>query len=283
MTDVATRVKVRAQVLGCSRCGLRSNCTKPVPFSGRNPSPIVIVGEAPGAEEDSVGRPFVGPSGRLLRRTLDSAMDDNLTTANGPFSASVAYLNVVSCYPHRTPHSSEVEECKDNLSAQLKALTPWYGLVVGGIAVSSWWPKIRIGDLRGRWWKENGYREDEKYTWFLATWHPSAVLRSGGLNSRLGKEFQADLMMFATVIADHKRPGLNVDCVRCGRGERKGKAQIWERNVGVCQRCAPHVGFAGYASSAERRPRTRQAKGKAFASSPRSRGSNATPTTLFGD
>lgn len=276
-TDLSTRVAVKKQILGCQRCGLRQLCTAPVPFSGANPSPIVVLGEAPGKDEDATGRPFVGAAGTLLRTSI------NTTMASEDFADTLAYTNVVCCYPRRTPHQSEVVQCNDNLIAQLRCLQPWYVLVVGGVAISAFWPKIRIGDMRGRWWKEEGLREDGKVTWLFATWHPAAVLRSGGLTSNIGKEFSDDLVMFSRVIQDWKRPGLNLDCVKCGRGERRGRATVWEKNLGACTNHAKIAGFASAVSSAAKsRSGARKSQGSSSATSRRKRGESVIPGTLFG-
>ena len=88
----------------------------------------------------------------------------------------------------------------------------------------------------------------------FATFHPSAVLRAGGPTSKIGVQFMEDLRRFVAVISDGKRPGLNVDCVKCGRGERKGVAEVWDRNIGACKKHAEQAGIvSGSASSARKR------------------------------
>lgn len=294
--DAVQRVATRVQILSCVRCGLRQGCTRPVPFSGDNPSPIVVVGEAPGKEEDLRGRPFVGPSGTFLRQRLDEAMG-----VEG-WNEGLGFVNVVSCYPGRTPTSEEVRACGENLTSQLRMFEPWYVLVLGGVAVGAFWPRLRVGEVRGRWWCQDGLGEDlggsegtGRRVWCFATAHPSAVLRSGGQTSQIGRVFVEDLRNWAKVVSDWKRPGLNVDCVKCGRGDRKGVAEVWERNLGACKKHAEQAGIGiegigggggrtdGRVSSARgRQGGERRKAANPYVTSRQRRGSSPTPGTLFG-
>lgn len=268
---MAARVQVRSQVLSCSRCGLRGGCVRPVPFSGDNPSPIVVVGEAPGEQEDREGRPFVGPAGRFLRAELDRVMEQ------AGWNESVGYANAVSCYPARTPTAEEVVACRENLTTQLRLFMPRYVLVCGGVALSAFWPRLRVGEMAGRWWSEEGLRSEGR-SWCMCIIHPSAVLRAGGSTAKIGREFSEQLGRFASVITDGKRPGLEVDCVKCGRGERKGMAVRWERNVGACEKHESGI----VSSVSGRRGGGRQPQARRSATSRPTPGSSATPGTLFG-
>lgn len=202
MADVAhllARSQVRNSIESCRNCSLCDTGSGPIPFRGPSPTKVVVIGEAPGKMEDSVRRPFVGPSGVLAQSTLSSA---------GLDPESVAWLNVVSCFPDRTPTRREVEACKGNLHAQLALIRPQYCLLFGGVAVSSWWPNIRMGDIRGMWWQGHveGY---ENRPWMMGTWHPSAVLRNSGMDSTRGKEFAADVAQFRVGIAAEGMSYLN--------------------------------------------------------------------------
>lgn len=187
-------------------------------FSGPAPSHIAVVGEAPGKTENEMGKPFVGPSGAKARDWL---------SLSGVDPEDVAWLNVVSCFPNRTPTKEEVRVCRGNLDAQLDLIAPEYILVLGGVAVSSWWPQQRIGELRGLWWSAK-YGEGRKAL-ALATWHPAATLR----NPSLETEARLDVARF--------RLGLEVltfnremMCLK-GCGE---KAVSWddEKGLGWCLR-----------------------------------------------
>lgn len=197
------RKKVRDGVKACTRCGLRARCTAPVPFSGSSTPRLVVVGEAPGKQEDTEGAPFVGPSGQLVRQWLTDA---------GWATSDIAFVNAVSCYPNRTPTKDEVNACQANIHDQLAHLDCGRLLVLGGIAVQALRnQEIRIGEIRGLWWRVDRVALDRP-TWALATWHPSAVLR----NHRLGFEAFDDVSYMSLVIQKKLAPTLGTFCVKCG-------------------------------------------------------------------
>lgn len=220
-------IEVKANVLTCTACDLRPNCLRPIPFSGPTPNDIVVVGEAPGAQEDREGKPFVGPSGKLLRKWLEEV-------GFGRDGCEPTFLNAVSCFPHRTPRYSEVSACRNNLWKQLQVIKPKYILLVGTVAVSSWWKDIGITDIRGSWWQaywQNNKPEEmqngDGYSWALATYHPAAVLRNAGLESQT----KLDIKYFADVALGKSDPVPMNKCVKCGDGEIKyvnwGVAWCW--------------------------------------------------------
>lgn len=201
---ILDRRAVRDSVTACTSCALHTVGSGPIPFSGPA-SPftlprIVVVGEAPGKQEDTEHAPFVGPSGRLIRHELGEA---------GLDVAEVAWVNTVSCFPNRTPSGAEVRACRDNLVRQVSFLQPEFVLLVGGVAVSAWWGGVRIGEIRGHWIR---LPVAEGYTpWAFATWHPSAVLR----NNELSAEWREDLAMFR--VGCDTAPHVNWYCVKCNR------------------------------------------------------------------
>jgi DNA polymerase len=184
-----------------------------------NPASLVVIGEAPGATEDKLGEPFVGPAGRLLRKVIDDSfggrkIDPATFSYNSGRTEGVSdycsYLNAVSCFPGRTPTQKQVKACSNNLWAQLDILRPAYGLLVGGVALSALVPGMSGGrdgtgrqvppttitEVRGKWVQLTGIARDWTAT-LMVTWHPSAVMREGGLKSPKGEEFQADIQTFA--------------------------------------------------------------------------------------
>jgi DNA polymerase len=191
---------VRAQVIGCRNCGLVDKCTRPVPFDGPFPSEVAVVGEAPGRVEDATGKPFVGPSGELARSIVE------------PRLGQVPWLNVVSCWPNRTPTAAEVEACKGNLHAQLRLIEPRLLLLFGGVAASAWVSDLRVGELRGRWFKTDIMGLD-RTIYGMVTWHPAAVLR----NRNLLVDVLDDLRTFReSVGTDGIPPYVYYPCVKCG-------------------------------------------------------------------
>jgi len=135
-----------------------------VPTLGR--PRFVLVGEAPGAQEDESGRPFVGRSGALLDQLLAEA---GLDRAQG------AVLNVVKCRPpgNRTPKAPEVARCSGWLHRQLELLGP-AAVVALGLSAAKWFlgPRAVLGRVRGRPHDVGG-----RAVW--ATYHPSAAIRFG--------------------------------------------------------------------------------------------------------
>lgn len=171
----------------------------PVAFSGLAPSTVAVLGEAPGKVEDEQRQPFVGPSGLLIRELMgDIGLDPKL----------LAWTNVVHCFPNRTPTADEVNACRGNVEAELSFIHPFFCLVLGGVAVSHFHP-IRIGEIRGKWWRMRTIRD---WPWAMATWHPAAALR----NADLIPEMKRDLMMFRLVVEGKADLCRQETCVKCG-------------------------------------------------------------------
>lgn len=152
---------------GCTACGL-SETRNTVVFGEGNPQArLVVVGEAPGADEDRTGRPFVGRAGRLL---------DSLLQSIGFPRESVYICNVLKCRPpgNRNPLPVEVEACAHFLRGQLEAISPRAILTVGTFASQSLLQStVPIGRLRGTVHSFEG-------TPLVPTYHPAALLRNPG-------------------------------------------------------------------------------------------------------
>jgi uracil-DNA glycosylase len=135
-----------------------------VPAAGR--PRFALVGEAPGAQEDETGRPFVGRSGALLDLLLREAGLDR---------AQAAVLNVVKCRPpgNRTPKATEVARCSGWLRRQLELLDPPV-VVALGLSAAKWFlgPRTVLAQVRARPHVVGG-----RAVW--ATYHPSAAIRFG--------------------------------------------------------------------------------------------------------
>lgn len=149
---------------------------------------LLLVGEAPGAQEDQVGEPFVGRGGRLL---------DELLVAAGLARADVAVLNTIKCRPpsNRPPKAVELSNCRGWLQAQLEQVDPAVVVSLGGTATGWFFGRgSRLTQLRGRVHDVDGRR-------VLPTYHPSAALRFGprGEPRRLLAE---DLALAASVLVE---------------------------------------------------------------------------------
>jgi uracil-DNA glycosylase len=152
------------------------------------PVRLAIVGEAPGAQEDATGHPFVGKAGQLL---------DQLLTDAGMARAEVAVLNVVKCRPpgNRTPKTAEVTRCRPYLHRQLDVLRPRLVVALGLTAVA-WFlgRRTTLGAARGVVHEVDGRR-------VIATYHPSAAIRFGPAGAPLAA-LRDDLDFAARVLTE---------------------------------------------------------------------------------
>lgn len=172
------RLDVVDQILSCTQCELHANCTAPVPMRGE-PGVVAMIGEAPGETEDTEGRPFIGPAGRLLQATLDEF--------NFP---PMGVLNTVSCLPHRTPNWDEVHACEPNKWAQIEYFDPKFVLLLGKVALKGMRPELDLRRGRGRPFRIRGRI-------CFATYHPAAALR----NSTYEAGMRSDLEIFRELIS----------------------------------------------------------------------------------
>ncbi len=164
--------------LGCARCGLSDGRTNVVFGEGAVDADVVVVGEAPGQEEDRTGRPFVGRAGKLLDLLLLSA---------GYARADVYICNVLKCRPpnNRNPLPDEVTACTTTwLHAQLEAIAPKVLIAVGKFAAQTLCAsEASVGRLRGR-------IHDYRGTPLIATYHPAYLLRSPEMVRTAWQDFQ---------------------------------------------------------------------------------------------
>lgn len=152
------------QVAVCEKCALCQTRTHTAFGEGNLHAKILFVGEGPGQEEDRLGRPFVGPAGKLLDRMLLSI----------DLNRDLVYIaNVVKCRPpqNRNPQVEEAEACLPYLRAQYALLHPQIVVCLGAVAAKYLIDReFRITRDRGKWIQQGG-------AWFLATYHPAALLR----------------------------------------------------------------------------------------------------------
>ena len=157
--------ELRARVAGCQRCGLCRTRTNTVFGQGSVNTPLVLVGEGPGADEDASGLAFVGRAGQLLTRIL---------SAGGIDRESIFICNVVKCRPpnNRTPTQEEMLMCGDFLEAQLLLLRPRIVVCLGNTPLK-WLLRTTEGitALRGRWFDWRGIQ-------LFPMFHPSYLLRN---------------------------------------------------------------------------------------------------------
>ena len=163
--EVDSLDRIAELVRACTRCPLHRTATQGVPGEGKPDAELVVVGEAPGADEDASGRPFVGASGQLLTKILAAI---NLRRED------VFIANVVKHRPpgNRNPAPDEVEACSPYLVRQLEVLRPKVILTVGNFAAQTLLgTKLGISKLRGQVHLYHGVP-------LVATYHPAALLRN---------------------------------------------------------------------------------------------------------
>lgn len=176
---------LRAEVLACERCSLAAGRKQVVFGSGASPAPWMVIGEAPGEQEDLQGIPFVGPAGQLLDQMLGAIGVDR--------AREVFVTNVLKCRPprNRDPQPEEVAQCRPWLLAQIAAVQPRIILAVGRFAAQTVLQTDEpIGRLRGKVHRSGDVP-------VVATYHPSYLLRAPAEKARAWQ----DLLMARSLLA----------------------------------------------------------------------------------
>jgi uracil-DNA glycosylase family 4 len=163
-------VQIRADIGDCRRCRLCESRSKIVFGVGNEKSPLVFVGEGPGAEEDAQGIPFVGRAGQLLTQMIENtAKKEGIRLLRD----DVYICNVVKCRPpgNRAPEPDEMEICGQFLYRQLSAIRPKALCALGGTAARALTGhKEGVTKMRGHWFQ---WRDIP----VMVTYHPSYLLR----------------------------------------------------------------------------------------------------------
>ena len=157
---------LKAAVPGCTACGLHKTRAQTVFGVGDENADWLVVGEAPGAEEDQTGEPFVGQAGKLLDAML-SAIDLRR-------SVNVYIANVLKCRPpgNRNPEPAEVAQCAPHLRRQIELIRPKLILAMGRFAVQTLLATdASIASLRGKVHAYHGVP-------LIVTYHPAYLLRT---------------------------------------------------------------------------------------------------------
>jgi DNA polymerase len=190
MNRLLLLAEVEAEARACCRCNLAEDRTN-VAFSDGDPmSPLMLVGEGPGEQEDLQGKPFVGPAGQLL---------DKILVAAGIGRNQVYICNVVKCRPsnrperpgyragggqNRPPTEDEIKSCFQWLEAQIALIQPKIILCLGSVAAQALIePGFSVSKDRGKWFERYGFK-------IMATYHPSALLRDPAKKRPAWEDFQ---------------------------------------------------------------------------------------------
>jgi DNA polymerase len=159
--------QLRAAVVACTQCRLHRSRTQTVFGVGNTSADWMIIGEAPGAEEDRRGEPFVGRAGKLLDEMLRSV---------GLQREQVFIANILKCRPpnNRDPSSDEAASCRQHLERQIDMISPRLILAVGRIAAQHLLQTdAPLGQLRGQ---RHALRDGRLP--LVVTYHPAYLLRS---------------------------------------------------------------------------------------------------------
>ena len=171
--------ELETMVSGCTLCGLQESRTRTVFGAGNRDADWLVIGEAPGADEDRQGEPFVGRAGQLLTEML---------FAVGLKRDDVYICNILKCRPpgNRNPSMEEVSLCHAYLQRQIELIAPRLILAVGGVAANSLLDmNEKVGQLRGK----VHYYGTRKIP-LVVTYHPAYLLRSPLEKRKVWKDLQ---------------------------------------------------------------------------------------------
>jgi DNA polymerase len=175
--ELSTLEAVRAELGDCQRCSLGSRRNRLVFGEGNPHAELVFVGEAPGADEDAQGKPFVGRAGQLLTRII-AAME---------LKRDEVYIcNILKCRPpgNRNPQPDEIAACEPFLIRQIEAIRPRVLCALGGFAAHTLLKsEAPITVLRGRFHSYQGIP-------LMPTYHPAYLLRNPGAKKQVWEDVQ---------------------------------------------------------------------------------------------
>src|SRR5215831_16708845 len=164
------------QIRACTLCPLCESRTLAVPGDGRPGARVMIIGEAPGTEEDKSGHPFVGAAGRFL---------DSVLEGSGLDREDFFITNVVKCRPprNRTPKKTEIETCTSNyLFEQIELINPRLIMLLGSVAAKKLLGVQSVNEVRGRVIEHNNRK-------YLAGYHPAASFYREDMAENIRQDF----------------------------------------------------------------------------------------------
>ena len=171
--DLMSKIdKVTKKIITCTKCELHKDRTNAVPGEGSVKAKVVIIGEAPGKNEDELGRPFVGRAGKTF---------DGLLEELGIERSELFITNIIKCRPpkNRVPKKDEVEACRDYLIQQVDIIKPDLMVAMGNSAIKT------LTDLKGNMRELHGRRFQFQDYQVLATYHPAAIVYNRKLKSQM--------------------------------------------------------------------------------------------------
>ncbi len=183
---------IAAEVAACTRCAELARCRTQTVFGvGKATADLCFVGEAPGADEDAKGEPFVGAAGQLLTRII---------AAMGMDRSQVYICNVLKCRPpgNRTPLPDEVANCRGFLERQLAVVQPKFICALGAVAAKTLLATEQsVGRMRGRF-------HDYRGTPVLVTYHPAYLLRNPDAKKDVWADVQILMKEMGLTVAERR-------------------------------------------------------------------------------
>ncbi len=160
----------------CVRCPLAKTRTLAVPGEGPLNAEVMFIGEAPGANEDKQGRPFVGAAGQFLSELLAAA---------GLQRDDVYICNVLKCRPpgNRDPQPDEIDACRDYLDEQIDMVDPLVIVTLGRYSMARYFPKQAISRIHGQAREIAG-------VYYVPMYHPAAALHQQSLKAVMLEDFR---------------------------------------------------------------------------------------------
>lgn len=165
-----------AQIRSCVQCPLYTTRTKAVPGEGAPSARVMLIGEAPGREEDQRGQPFVGAAGRFL---------DEVLAGSGVDRRDLFITNTVKCRPenNRPPRKREVDMCTSlYLFEQIELINPALIMVLGSVATKKLLSVNSVSEVRGRVIEHNNRK-------YLAGYHPAASFYREDMAENIRQDF----------------------------------------------------------------------------------------------
>jgi DNA polymerase len=175
VTPEAAAKDLYARVRSCTLCPLSATRTLAVPGEGPLNAEVMFIGEAPGANEDKQGRPFVGQAGQFLEELLAAA---------GLRRLDVYICNVLKCRPpsNRDPLPTEIDSCRGYLDEQIDIIDPLVIVTLGRYSMARWFPNQAISRIHGQP-REAGGRL------VVPMYHPAAALHQQSLRNVMLEDF----------------------------------------------------------------------------------------------
>ncbi|MBD3329092.1 uracil-DNA glycosylase [Candidatus Dojkabacteria bacterium] len=229
MEKYKTLTKLHEDCLKCEKCPLRREAKQVVPGEGNPHADIMFIGEGPGANEDKLGRPFVGAAGKFLDELLASIELDR---------SEVFIANMVKCRPpkNRDPSDQEKKACRPWLDEQIRLIRPRVFVPLGRHALHKFVPDIRISKAHGRFFRAQ--EGDFRGKVVFAMYHPAAALYNGSMRPTLLSDMQ-NLKKFLVGINEGN---IDLDKVDLDSNEFLAAGVKLEEKSGAKPRVKPEVG-----------------------------------------